>query len=55
MTVVILAAGMGRRFGGLKQTEEVDGFGHAIFDYSLTDALMTGFDTAVFIIIREMR
>ena len=55
MTVVILAAGMGRRFGGLKQTEEVDGFGHAIFDYSLTDALMAGFDTSVFIIRREMR
>ena len=55
MTIVILAAGMGLRFGGLKQMEDVDGLGHTILDYLLTDAIMAGFDSATFIIRREMK
>ena len=55
MTIVILAAGMGQRFGGLKQMEDIDGLGHTLLDYSLTDAVMAGFDRAVFIIRKEMK
>ena len=36
-TLVILAAGMGSRFGGLKQIKAVDEHGHAIIDFSLAD------------------
>ncbi len=39
-TLVILAAGMGSRFGGLKQIMAVDDFGHAIIDLSLYDATL---------------
>ena len=49
-TLVILAAGMGSRFGGLKQITPVDGRGHAIIDYSLYDAYRAGFRKVVFII-----
>lgn len=50
LTLVILAAGMGRRFGGLKQMTAVDGDGNFIMDYSLFDALRAGFTRAVFVI-----
>ncbi len=53
-TLVILAAGMGSRFGGLKQITAVDGFGHAIIDFSLYDAYRAGFRRVTFIIKREM-
>ena len=53
-TLVILAAGMGSRFGGLKQIMAVDDFGHAIIDFSLYDAWRAGFRDVVFIIKREM-
>lgn len=49
-TLVILAAGMGSRFGGLKQITPVDDHGHAIIDYSLYDAYRAGFRRVVFII-----
>ena len=54
-TLVVLAAGMGRRFGGLKQIEEIDGRGHMLLDYSLHDAIKLGFRRAVFIIRKEMK
>ena len=49
-TLVILAAGMGSRFGGLKQITPVDDFGHTIIDFSLYDAYRAGFRKVVFII-----
>ena len=53
-TLVIMAAGMGSRFGGLKQIEPVDPEGHLIIDFSLFDAWRAGFRDVVFIIKREM-
>ncbi len=49
-TLVIMAAGMGSRFGGLKQAEPVGKDGQAIVDYSVYDAVEAGFDKVVFII-----
>ena len=48
--LVIMAAGMGSRFGGLKQITSVDSEGHKIIDFSLYDARRAGFKKAVFII-----
>ena len=48
--LVILAAGMGSRYGGLKQIDPVDPQGHIIMDFSIYDALEAGFDKVVFII-----
>ena len=53
-TLVILAAGMGSRFGGLKQITAVDDRGHAIIDFSLYDAWKAGFRKVVFIIKHEI-
>ena len=50
--LVVMAAGMGSRYGGLKQIDPVGGCGEAILDFSLFDAHEAGFDTAV-IIIKE--
>ena len=49
-SLVILAAGMGSRFGGLKQITPVDEYGHSIIDFSLYDAYRAGFRKVVFII-----
>ena len=49
-TLVVMAAGMGSRFGGLKQMEAIDDGGRAILDYSVYDAKRAGFDKVVFII-----
>ena len=49
-TLLILAAGMGSRFGGLKQVEPVGPNGEAIIDYSIYDAIKAGFGKIVFII-----
>ena len=49
-TLVILAAGMGSRYGGLKQLDEVGPNGEAIIDYSLFDAIRSGFGKVVFIV-----
>ena len=53
-SLVIMAEGMGSRFGGLKQIEPVDPEGHIIIDFSLFDVWRAGFRDAVFIIKREM-
>lgn len=53
MDLVILAAGMGSRFGGLKQIEPIDSNGNFIIDYSIFDAIRAGFNRVVFIIKRE--
>ena len=54
LTLVILAAGMGSRFGGLKQIEPVGPNGEFIIDYSIYDAIQAGFSKIVFIIKEEM-
>ena len=50
LTLVIMAAGMGSRFGGLKQIEPVGPNGEFIIDYSIYDAIKAGFNKVVFII-----
>ena len=50
MKLVILAAGMGSRYGGLKQMDPMDQDGNFIIDYSIYDAIQAGFDEVVFII-----
>ena len=52
--LVIMAAGMGSRFGGLKQIAPVDDSGHIIMDYSLYDAKRAGFEKVVFVIKKEL-
>lgn len=52
-TLVILAAGMGSRFGGLKQIEPVDDHGHAIIDFSVYDAMRAGFGRVLCVIKKE--
>ncbi len=52
-TVVILAAGMGSRYGGLKQVDPVGPSGETIMDYSVYDALRAGFGRIVFVIRRD--
>lgn len=53
-TLVVMAAGMGSRFGGLKQMEPVSPDGRAILDYSVYDAKKAGFNKVVFIIKEEI-
>ena len=53
-TLLILAAGIGSRFGGLKQAEGVGPSGEAILDYSIYDAIRTGFKKVVFIIRKDI-
>ena len=53
--LVVLAAGMGSRYGGLKQIDPVGSQGEAILDYSLFDAYEAGFETAVIIIKEAIR
>ncbi len=53
MTLVILAAGMGSRYGGLKQIDPIGPCGEFIIDYSCHDAILAGFDRIVFIIKKE--
>ncbi len=53
--LVVLAAGMGSRYGGLKQIDPVGSHGEAILDYSLYDAHRAGFETAVIIIKEAIR
>ena len=51
--LVIMAAGMGSRYGGLKQIDKIDSNGHIIMDYSIFDARRAGFEKVVFIIKKE--
>ena len=53
-TLVIMAAGMGSRFGGLKQVAPVDRAGHPILAFSLYDAWRAGFRQVAFVIKREL-
>ena len=53
--LVVMAAGMGSRYGGLKQIDPVGNCGEAILDFSLFDAHEAGFDTAVIIIKEAIR
>ena len=48
--LVIMAAGMGSRYGGLKQIDPIDDQGHIIMDFSIFDAVRAGFEKVVFII-----
>jgi dTDP-glucose pyrophosphorylase len=54
LTLVVLAAGIGRRYGGLKQIEPIGPSGEIIVDYSVYDALRTGFERVVFVIRPEI-
>lgn len=53
-TLVVLAAGMGARFGGLKQVAPIGPAGETLLDYSIFDARRSGFDRVVFVIRREI-
>lgn len=52
--LVIMAAGMGSRYGGLKQLDPVDKDGHIIMDFSMYDARRAGFEKVIFIIKKEI-
>ena len=52
--LVVMAAGMGSRYGGLKQLDPIDDNGHVILDYSVYDAHRAGFDTVIFVIKPEI-
>jgi len=54
MTLMILAAGIGSRFGGIKQIEPLGAHDELIIDYSIYDAMLAGFDKVVFIIRRDI-
>src|ERR1044071_7512536 len=53
LTLVVLAAGMGSRYGGLKQIDPVGPSGETVLDYAVFDALRAGFTRVVFVIRRE--
>ena len=53
-SLVILAAGMGSRYGGVKQIDQFGPHGETILDYSIYDALKAGFEKIVFVIRREL-
>lgn len=53
MQLLVLAAGMGSRFGGLKQMEPMDEAGNFLLDYSVYDAKRAGFDSVIFVIKKE--
>jgi hypothetical protein len=53
LTLVVLAAGMGSRYGGLKQVDPMGPSGETVLDYSVHDAIRAGFDRVLFIIRRD--
>jgi len=53
-TLLVLAAGMGSRYGGLKQIQPVGANGETIIDYSIFDAMRAGFGKVVFVIRRDL-
>ncbi|MDR2971704.1 MAG: NTP transferase domain-containing protein [Bacteroidales bacterium] len=55
ITLLILAAGMGSRYGGLKQLDELGPNGETIMDYSIDDAIAAGFTKVVFVIRKSMQ
>ncbi len=54
MTLVVMAAGMGSRYGGLKQMDPVGANNEVILDYSVYDAMRAGFDHVVFVVKQEI-
>ncbi|MBO7739138.1 MAG: nucleotidyltransferase, partial [Oscillospiraceae bacterium] len=52
--LVVMAAGMGSRYGGLKQIDPVGKHGQLSIDYSIYDAVRAGFETVVFVIKHEI-
>ena len=52
--LVVMAAGMGSRYGGLKQIDPVGNHGQLLLDYSIYDAKRAGFETVIFVIKREI-
>ena len=54
MTLVVLAAGMGSRYKGLKQVDPISRAGEFIIDFSVYDAIRSGFNKVVFIIKRDL-
>ena len=52
--LVIMAAGMGSRYGGLKQIDPVDDYGNLIIDFSIYDAIQAGFQKIIFVIKHEI-
>jgi UTP-glucose-1-phosphate uridylyltransferase len=54
-TLLVLAAGMGTRYGGLKQLESIGPSGETLMDYSIYDARKAGFERVVFLIRKEMQ
>ena len=55
MTLVVMAAGRGSRFGGMKQVAGIGPAGEALFDYAVYDAMGAGFDDVVFVVSEESR
>ena len=55
LTLLVMAAGMGSRYGGLKQLDEVGPNGETIIDYSVYDAIEAGFNKVVFIIRQDFK
>ena len=55
MTLVVMAAGRGSRFGGMKQVAEIGPAGESLFDYAVYDAVRSGFDDVVFVVSEESR
>ena len=53
-TLVILAAGMGSRYGGLKQIDKIGPNGEIILELSVFDAIRAGFDKVVFVIKKQI-
>lgn len=51
--LVVMAAGMGSRYGGLKQLDPMDAARHVILDFSVYDAMLAGFEKVIFIIKKE--
>ena len=54
LTLMVLAAGMGSRYGGLKQLDQLGPSGETVMDYSVYDAMRAGFDRVVFVIRRDI-
>jgi hypothetical protein len=55
MTLVVMAAGRGSRFGGMKQVAGIGPSGESLFDYSVYDAVRSGFEDAVFVVSADSR
>jgi hypothetical protein len=55
MTLVVMAAGRGSRFGGMTQVAGIGPSGEALFDYAVYDATRSGFDDVVFVVSEESR